>query len=273
MKKLLVAGSALAMLAVTTAAAYAQSAEPRMAPNAGRIAVSPFAGTDFTVGGSVTKATSATTVAAGTVGGITFGAVGTLTFESKKFSDVYERPIDVGVGVSYGLSNSGEIFGSVRYLHATAKRANVGTISVAGTVGGVAFAAGADLAAKPDDFSSSALDVGYRHFFNSGSKLLPYAGASVGVNYTSAIDVETFVGESSAGKSKFYNSSLSPAAGLQIGVTYQAAPQVALGFETGLRYDGRLKGNDRDLGSALGSVNDAGDRISIPVRLTGRIVF
>lgn len=265
---------AIGAFAASTAAAQAPQG-PRTFPSAGSVTIMPQVGADFTVGGKATKAASETVAAAGTIrigsSTITFNAAGSATIGEKKFTDVYETPMVIGFTGAYGLFDGGEIFGGLRYTHATAKSTSGITYNVAGNINGTAFSAGATSTIKPSDFQAFSLDIGYRQFFRMGS-FFPYAGVYGGVLRTSAIDItETLAGVT--GTARLYDETFTPTLGLQLGVTYNLAPAAAIGLETGLRYNFGLRGQDRDLAAGFRSVNDAGERLSIPLTATARLAF
>lgn len=274
MNRRIVAIAAVGAFAATAAAAQAPQG-PRTFPTAGSIAIMPQAGVDFTIGGKATNAVSESIAAAGTIrvgtSTVTFNAAGTASLGEKKFTDVYELPTVLGLTGSYGLTDGGEIFGGFRYIHATAKSTTGVTYNVAGNVNGTAFTAGATSTIKPTDFEAFSMDIGYRHFFRMGA-FLPYVGVHGGVLRTSAIDItETLAGVS--GTARIYDPTYTPTAGLQLGVTYNLAPAAAIGLETGVRYSFGLRGQDRDLSTGFRNVNNAGERLSIPVTVTGRLAF
>ena len=75
-------------------------------------------GTSFTVGGDFVNSASETIAVAGTFAGFAVSTNIGFSTDSREFDDVYDRPIVVGLGLNYGLSSSGEVFGTLRYVHA-----------------------------------------------------------------------------------------------------------------------------------------------------------
>ncbi|MBI3506056.1 MAG: hypothetical protein HY059_14545 [Proteobacteria bacterium] len=269
-------------LAASASGASAQSpAGPRMAPALGRVALTPHVGTDVTLDSSMTRSATARVSELALFNGIAFDGPGFLNIATRSFGDLYGKPLDLGFDMSYGVSDRGEIFGGMRFLHATGQKTAVGAFTVSGSVKAAAFEAGAALLAKPGNFASGTLEAGYRHFLTTQGPLLAYLSGSVGVTRTSSINADLSVrsaanGDLPAGNVKIYDSTFAPTAGLQVGVTYALAPQASFGVETGLRFDGALKGNDDDIrtnDSGLTAINDSSRRLSMPLRLTGRIAF
>lgn len=254
---------------------------PRLAPSFGRVALTPHVGTELTLDSKMTKSATTGVSELNLFAGIAFDAPGFLNIRPKGFGDLYGKPLDLGMDVAYGVSDVGEIFAGVRFLHAAGQKAAIGAFTVSGTVKAVPFESGAELLARPGNFSSGSAEIGYRHFVNTQGPLLAYVAGSAGVTRTGSIAADLSVrsaanGELQAGNVKIYDSTLAPTAGLQIGVTYVVAPQASVGFETGLRFDGALRGNDDDIRTrdgGLTALNDSSRRLSAPLRLTGRFAF
>jgi hypothetical protein len=251
-------------VALWSGAAMAQTMPaPRTMPQPGQWSLTPMLGSDVTVGGEFSKAASASAPVAfsGFTGTATLGLV------SRRFDDMYDAPILAALSTGYGLSNAGEVFGTIRYEHASGKTTSIGSVSIAGTINGTAVAASAPLSAKADEFNQIGLDIGYRHFFPTGSNFLPYVSGSVGFNYVPSIDVDFSSGSTDLGKVHYYKDSVTAGVGLNLGLSYAIASGAALGVEAGVRYDSKLDGHSDASGVT------SGDRWSIPLVATGRFTF
>jgi len=269
-------------LAVGIQGAVAQTeGGPRVAPTFGQVTLTPHIGTEVPVAGLMTKSGRARVSPFEPFSGIVFDNPGFVDVKSMKFRDLYGAPLEVGIGVAYGVSGNGEVFGNIRYMHAAGQKTTVGSISVTGSVGGVGYLGGAALIATPDNFSAGSAEIGYRHFLATGGPLLPYVAGMAGVTRTGAIDAQIFVdgganGELKGGRVKIYDGTIAATSGLQLGVTYVLSPQSSVGIETGIRYDAKLKGDDTMLGlgdGGLARINNTGSRWSAPMRLTARLAF
>ena len=261
---------AVAVMAFATEAASQQGL--RQLPSEGKFSVSPMVGTSFTVGGDFVNAAEETFAVAGTIGGAAFSANIGFNTEERDFDDVYDRPIVVGLGLDYGLSDSGEIFGSFRYVHAGGDEFDALNVTAAGTIDGTAFAVAAVLTGEFDSYDEFGVDVGYRHFLNPGQKFRPFVSVSAGLKHVDDIDLDLTFAGTPVTKIKFFDSAITYAVGLGLGFRYDVAEGVAFGLETGIRFEGDLDDDDTDL-AGLGSfenINDDGDRLEIPLmaRLT-----
>lgn len=109
--------------------------------------------------------------------------------------------------------------------------------------------------------------MGYRQFFNAGRPFRPYASIRGGFQWVDSINLDLRSNGSSLTRIKFYDSTLTYAVGLGLGFRYEVAEGVALGLETGVRYEGDLSDDDGDLAGLgrLARINDAGDRLVIPL--------
>src|SRR5581483_7670162 len=120
----------LSALVFFSSSAIAQSLpSPRTVPQAGQVSLMPMAGSDFTLGGDFSKSFSGTATSTGT-----FTGTASLSLNRTKFSDAYDNPLVAGLSVGYGLDNSGEVFGTARYLHASGRSKQIGNITAAGTL-------------------------------------------------------------------------------------------------------------------------------------------
>jgi hypothetical protein len=71
----------------------------------------------------------------------------------------------------------------------------------------------------------------------------------------------------------FYESSTVGVFGLDLGVSYDVSERVALGIETGPRYQTGLSDLEGLAGTGLEPINDVGSRWSMPVLATIRVRF
>jgi hypothetical protein len=250
-------------------AAMAQTMAPRTAPQSGQWSLTPIVGADFNASGTFnnSKTGSVSRTVSTSLG--TFSGTATANIASHKFSDVYDTPIVGGVSVGYGLWNDDEVFGGFSYEHASGRQVTSGTVSVTGTLNGAPFSrSNAPVSDKPDDLDQYNFEVGYRHFFETGTAWLPYVSASAGVAHVSGIKVDVVVNGIDVGKTSFYDGSTIAVVGLGAGITYAVAPGAAVGIETGLRYNSGLSGD-----SAASGVAATGDRLTVPLLATGRFTF
>lgn len=279
MKRIALGMTALAVLAAGPALAQ-QTGVPAL-PKAGAVTVTPDVGTIVNVGGAfVTSGSKSVTGTTSLFNGpaapsVTVVGAATLTVPSRTFGQVYDTPIQLGASVNYGLSDHDEISGRFRWLHADADIFNALNVSATVTVNGRTVSGGSTLQGQFSNYDEEGLEFGYRHFFDSSwPGFHPYVGALAGAKYNSAVSLELLhQGTTIASGIHFYGSGLSLSSGVSAGFRYDLASNVALGLETGLRYEGTLDRDTSSLGSSggLSTVNQGGDRWDFPI-IAGAII-
>jgi hypothetical protein len=277
-------------------------------PQKGKWSFNPVMGTELDIGGTFVNSANEIFEQADTLYGITLSlhpliSDVTLTAEEQEFDDVYDRPFVMGLGFNYGLSNHEEVFGNFTYTHADSEKFDAVTFNQAAQWGNTLVSeSGSDLDTTDvivdgefDDYSAWGLEGGYRYFYNAVSfknlpgTLHPFGSVAIGFKMVDDIDLDlTFNGaaiDSDLTGIKYYDDSLTATGGLIVGFRYDISPGIALGFETGIRYEGDLGEDDarisqateRSSGAAttttFAKVNDNGDRWSIPVRAGLNIRF
>lgn len=245
----------------------AGAAQAQTAP--GRWTVSPEISAEFSTGGDLHGGVDAPISDLGALNPALAGVSATLQVESRSFDDIYGDARSLGIEAAYGLSDSSEVFGALRYVTADEGRVQVGgaavpalntTLPVFGTF---------------TDYQAWALEAGYRQYFASGS-LRPYIAGRAGVVFTDAITATFEVPDAAIviADAPFYDDSTSLTAGLDVGLSYALSDRVSLQAETGIRYVSDLEGDDSAIGGlGLASINEVGSRTYVPVTLRARFVF
>jgi hypothetical protein len=266
--------SSIAIIGLIGVAEAQQTGNVSSLPQQGKWSVAPNIGTEVNVGGTFIQGASDTLNLNGTVFGNALVFNGTATVDKQNFDDVYSKPVVAGMGFNYGVSNNSEVFGNLSYTRANGKEFDAINVTASGIYAGTAFAAGATVRGKLDDYSAIGGEVGYRHFFDTGNGFHPFVSGAVGLKHVSSIGGTLSVSGIS-GKGAFFDSSWTPTAGLGGGFRYDVSPGVALGFEIGIRYEGDLSANDNDISATgnLANANNAGNRLEVPLKVGLNITF
>ena len=247
--------------------AQAQPGSIRDLPQAGKVALTPYGGTEFDIDGTVFGAASESLT--GTFLGGALSTTVTFSADEQSFSDVYELPMVFGFGFNYGLSKTGELFGGFRYTRAEAKEFDALGVSANITFAGVAVLSGSGrITGEFDDYKAFGGEIGYRHFFLNTKSFTPFVSGALGFKKTQDINLDlSFNGASLLDDVKFYDDAFTGTAALGFGFRYNVSQGVTLGVETGLRFEGSLSEDDTDLtgGGSFENINDDGDRLSFPL--------
>lgn len=258
LRTLLLAGAALASAGAATA-----QVQP------GRWSLSVEAGAEVAPSGDVHGGVNAPVPDLGPLNPALSGVSAELRIQSRSYDDIYGEAAAFGAEAAYGLDDSSELFGSVRYAKADEGRVQVGgafvpalntTLPVFGTF---------------SDFETVAIEAGYRRYFGSGS-WRPYAAGRLGAGFTDSISATFEIPDAAItiADAPFYDSSTSFSAGLDLGISWALSPTAHLQAETGIRYTSELEGDDTAIGGlGLASINEVGDRVWVPLTLRARFAF
>jgi hypothetical protein len=198
------------------------------------------------------------------------GVAATLQIESRDFDDVYGELWRFGGEIGYGLSNRSEVFGSVSYTEGSGGRLQVGgaavpalntTLPVFGTF---------------DDYTAWGVEAGYRHYVTGMGGFIPYAAVRGGVLFVDEIGATFTIPDAAIALNNvaFYDSSEVITLGLEVGALFPVSDTLAIGVQTGLTWTDSLSDDDSAIGGlGLASINDEGDRLSIPLKAVLRARF
>jgi hypothetical protein len=201
-------------------------------------------------------------------GNVHDGGTGTVlglptTVESRSYSDVYDPGFRWNADLGYGVSRTIEVFGRFEWKRAESDELSVGNV------------AGLDLRGKFATYTSYAFDGGIRWIADVGSAAKPYFALVGGVAVVDAIPSTFSV--PAAGvvltDTPFYDDSIVPTVGGDVGVLFSVSPTIGIGAEVGLRYHAALSDVEGLAGTGLENINDVGDRWSVPISGVVRFRF
>ncbi|HET7292725.1 MAG TPA: hypothetical protein VFM88_09880 [Vicinamibacteria bacterium] len=244
MKKALRAVAALAVAGFSPVFAGAEGLE-------GSWSVAFQGGTDLELSGSVHEGGTGTVLALPT------------NVEARSFGDVYKEGFRGQLEVGYGVSRAGEVFLRGSYYKMKSETLQVGT--VAGLVLNADFA----------EYKEWGGELGYRHYFRVDKPFKLYVGALAGLRYVGELPSTFSVPAAGVVLSDvpFYDSSTVGVFGADLGFSYDLSQRVALGLETGPRYQTGLSDLEGLADTGLERINDTGSRWSMPILATLRVRF
>ncbi len=261
---------ACAAVAIAAASLFTLTASSAWAgPEAGRLSGTIHGGGDIPIDGNVHKGAVAPIADLGVLNPALAGTAAELQIEKRSQKSVYDEGYNVGVELAYGLSDSSEVFGSVRHAWTGKGRA---------TVGGALIPAQSATLPVTAEFSkqkSDTIELGYRQYLGSGG-LQPYGALRGGIGFHDRVRVDLAVPDAAIAVdgARFTKKTTTFSGGVDLGVSYDLGSTVSIQAETGLRYRSKLKDDDTDL-TALGlaGINNGGDRLSVPITVRLRAGF
>ena len=193
-------------------------------------------------------------------------------FNSLSFGDAYDTGVRAELGGSYALSPNRKVTLLGHY-----EKADSAGVQDWGTIGGER------LTGELTDYESYGAEIGLRQYFKPVNGVIfnsvrPYVEGRVGASHVDDISTRNLQLGGAAfngGDVGLYRDGWVPTAAGLVGVETPIARYTTIGLETGLRYQGGLESDTRDLGagSTLGGLNNNQGRLSVPVTLRGRYRF
>jgi len=196
-------------------------------------------------------------------GDVHAGGVGTVlglptTVNARGYGDVYGTAFRSEAQLGYGVSDRVELFLGGAYQKKSADRLQVGDV------------AGLSLNAQFADYDEIGIEAGMRYFLAPWSSLKPYVTVMGGARFLEANSPTFTVPAASVTLSDvpFYDSSTVGTVAAGAGLRYDLSRSFGLGVETVARYQGKPDNLVTLSGTGLESINEAGDRWSMPVLFT-----
>ncbi len=196
-----------------------------------------------------------------------------LAIGSRKFSKVYDAPVQFGVEAGYGLTDKIELFGGLNYAKANGSRIQVGTATVAALNNAILPTFG-----NFSDLKNLEIEGGARYFF-SGDGLTPFVGGSIGAVQQDAVKATFTIPDAPAGgitlaNVPFFKKTTALSVGVEGGISLDLSDTIDGRLSVGAKYIGAARGDDRGLsGLGLGTINNGSERWSYPIKATVAVRF
>lgn len=211
-------------------------------------------GTDFSIDGDVFP---------GELAKPFLGGPGTVSdLPAVSYKDAYGEAAHYDLAATYDIDPSTTVLARIGYSNAEGNRLLVGQVD-----DGAGLTE--DLYAEFGDLEQVTLEGGVRKYMGSWNNRMagirPYVAATAGFTHNGSVDLvqssATLV-DPTLFTQEYIDAGWQPTASGVIGAEMQVGARTALGVETGIRWSDDLDTNF-----------DTGDRISVPVRLRGRVSF
>lgn len=178
------------------------------------------------------------------------------------YSDAYKEAVHYDLAATYDIDPSTTVLARIGYSNAEGNRLLVGQVD-----DGAGLTE--DLYAEFGDLEEVTLEGGVRKYMggwnNRFAGVRPYVGATAGFTHNGRVNLTqssaTLVDPALFTQS-YIEPGWTPTASGVVGAEMQVGARTAIGVETGIRWSDDLDTNF-----------DTGDRISVPVRLRGRVSF
>jgi hypothetical protein len=212
----------------------------------GRFSLALQGGTDLELSGDVHDGGSGTVLGLPT------------SVEARSFSDVYDPGFRGQLAIGYGVGPTSEVFLRGSYYKMKSETLQVGTVA--------GLALNADFA----EYEEWGAELGYRYYFRADKPFKLYVAAVAGLRFVSELPSTFSVPAAGVVLSDvpFYDSSTVGVFGADLGFSFDLSKSVALGLETGPRYQTGPSDLEGLAGTGLEPINDTRSRWSMPVVAT-----
>lgn len=258
---------------LASAAVAAVATHAAAAPAEGEFVFALKGGLDYVIDGDVHNAAVAPVADLGVLNPGLAGVAATLNIQARGWDDIFEDATVYGFEVGYGVTDRVTLNLAATWRDAESDRVQVGTADVP------ALAATLPVFGEWSDYKAWSLDAGFRYHWRDFGDFVPYAGVTAGLTFVDGMTATFTVPGAPAGgitiaNARFFDDSTVFTAGLEVGLGYAVTDAIMLSVETGLRYVGDLDGDDTALGGlGLATINDAGERFSVPVTARVTVSF
>lgn len=184
--------------------------------------------------------------------------------EERSYDDMFGTGVQWRFGAGYMLDARQEVRGALTIQNVGADAVNVGTLG------------GTPLFATFDDYTSVAVDAGYRYYFDQiENRVRPYAGGTLGLAFISGMDADIAAPDLNLvlNDQNFYDSTTALAFSVEGGVLIAVHERVDVNVNLGFRYTGGLSDIDPLVGSGLEDINNDTGRWTLPLMVGVRVKF
>lgn len=239
-------------------------------PEQGRFSVSLYGGVDVPVSGDVHDGAVAVVPDLGPLNPALAGVDAELRIGARGHDRIYDNANAYGLEFGYGLSDRAEVFGQLRETHA-----DEGTVQVGGAFV-PALNTELPVFGTFSDYEAWSAELGYRYYFLQPGGARPFIAGRVGATETEEIRATFVIPDAgiTINDVPFTDKGWKVSGGVDIGVLIPVGERFSLVAQAGVRYVDDLDGDDSAIGGlGLGSINDTGSRVSVPVSIAARLDF
>jgi hypothetical protein len=173
--------------------------------------------------------------------------------DTNTWAERYDAALIFRFGGAYNLTTNSQLFGALSLEQSEADTTEVGLIG------------GRPLSAKFSDYQGWGFDVGYRYFFSTEYKALPFVSASIGFQRLEDISVNLSSPSLNLNDVPFYDDSWVAGWRIGTGVLYDINDRFGVQVTVDIKYSGVLSDQSGIGTVGFERINDVGNRWTLPV--------
>ncbi len=189
-------------------------------------------------------------------------------FDAVSYNDAFGNAKTIGGTLGYDVSRNTTVLGTVRYGEASGQTVDRGSFQP-GSYNGDSFvpsvgSAERDITGTFSDLKTTTLEGGVRQYVGYNPSLRPYVGATAGFTHNNDVTLTQNYADTGEvfSEQQFIQSGWNPTAAAVVGAEMAVGQRAAIGIESGIRWQ-----------DSFDTQADSDDRISIPLKLRGRLAF
>ena len=190
-------------------------------------------------------------------------------FDAISYDDAFSEGKTVGGAVTYDLSRNTTLIGSASYSKKEGQSVDTGSFEsgvydASGNFTPDTGATARDLTGTFSDLEQYTIEGGVRKYMGNGYNFRPYVGATAGFSHNNDVNLTQVYNDDGTlfDEQQFIQSGWNPTAAGIVGAEMAVGPRAAIGIESGIRWRNNMNANSK-----------SEDRISVPVKLRGRLAF
>jgi hypothetical protein len=185
--------------------------------------------------------------------------------EEQSYGDVFGTGVQWRFGAGYMYDERQELRAALTIQNVSADVVELGTVD------------GQPLFGTFDDYTSVAIDFGYRYHLNEiqNGRVRPYVGGTIGLAFISEMDADLAAPNIGLviNNANFYDGTTAFAFGVEGGALFPVHDRVDLNVNLGFRYTGGMSDIDPLVNSGLDDINDDSGRWTLPLMVGVRFKF
>jgi hypothetical protein len=173
--------------------------------------------------------------------------------DTNTWAERYDAALIFRFGGAYNLTSSSQLFGAVTWEQSESDTTVIGLIG------------GQELSGKFSDYQGWAIDAGYRYFFATEYKALPFVSGSIGFQRLQDITLDLSSTPFTLDEIPFYDDSWVASWRVGAGVLYDINNRVGWQVTLDVKYSGVLSDQSGIGTVGFERINNAGNRWTLPI--------
>jgi hypothetical protein len=181
--------------------------------------------------------------------------------DANTWAERYDAALIFRLGGAYNITSTSQVFGAVTWEQSEADTATVGLIG------------GQELSGKFSDYQGWGIDAGYRYFFTTEYKAMPFVSGSIGFQRVQNITLDLSSATFTASAIPFYDDSWVAGWRFGTGILWDINERLGWQVTVDVKYTGVLSDQSGIGTVGFERINDVGNRWTLPLMAGAYVKF